>query len=276
MNKPRFSTLGLAAAAVAVMAGTSAARAAVLTTVPMQGGMVMPMVSYHASDGRIHVMMPAEIPQLTPLLASHPEDSFDPADPWFDALDPSRNGMSFSRRYGFVMDAMSDPLPDGMQMWIRKLSGPPDLKFHRYSGSEPKLFDPIFGTDGATNALYWNGMMFHPVVAAPPGTNSYTATFEVFLRDIATGEPAAGSSSGPLEFHLANVSDGRPTLALSQGMILTWPLSTPTRWVLESALTPDAVVWAEVTNAPITIDDRLCVTIDGDAAEQFYRMRYVP
>jgi hypothetical protein len=65
----------------------AAALAATLTSVPMQGGMVMPMVAYHADLGHLHVLMPDEIPQLTPLLVSHPGDQFDPADPWFDDLE---------------------------------------------------------------------------------------------------------------------------------------------------------------------------------------------
>ncbi|MFO1512161.1 MAG: hypothetical protein U1F83_04480 [Verrucomicrobiota bacterium] len=66
------------------------ASAATLTNVPMQGGMAMPMVSYNATDGKIHVMMPMEVPALTPLLLSNPAGNFNPADPWLDSVDPSR------------------------------------------------------------------------------------------------------------------------------------------------------------------------------------------
>ena len=168
-------------AAILIAAGAQDVSAAILTQIPPPDSMAMPMVSYQASDGMIHVMMPGAVPQLTPLLVSNPGDSFDPADPWFNALDPSAQGASFSRRYGFMMDSMSDPLPVNTQMWIRKLTGPADLKIYNYSSSIPKQLTPVFGTDGSTNAVYWNGMMWHPVVAAPPGTNSYTATFEVYL-----------------------------------------------------------------------------------------------
>lgn len=239
----------------------------------------MPMVSYHASDGMMHVMMPAEIPQLTPLLISHPGDSFDPADPWFDALDPSRQGGSFSRRYGFVMDAMSDPLPAGTQMWIRKLSGPEELKIYRYSSSAPKTFAPVFGTDGATNALYWNGMMFHPAVVAPPGTNGYTATFEVYLLDTASGQEVPNTSSGPLVFNWTDVSDGRPGLSITQdvqGIVVAWPAATTTNWILESVSTLNSPMWATVTNTPVSIDGRPGVVFDGSMPQQFFRMRYQP
>lgn len=254
----------------------SLVQAAVLTAVPMQGGMVMPMVSYHAGDGRLHVMMPTEIPQLTPLLISHPGDSFDPADPWFDTLDPSRQGASFSRRYGFVMDPMSDLLPPGTQMWIRKLSGPPELGFHRYSASAPKAFEPIFGTGGVTNALYWNGMMFHPVVAAPPGTNSYTAVFELYLLNTVSGAEIANSSSGPLGLEWTNVPDGRPALSLAPGIIVAWPASTPTNWVLESASAVNASQWTLVTNTPVILDGQPRVVLEPSGAARYLRMRYVP
>jgi hypothetical protein len=114
-----------AVCAVSLTVAASAGRAATLSSVPMQGGMVMPMVSYHSSDGMMHVMMPATVPQLTPLMVSNPGDSFDSADPWFGALDPSAQGKAFSRRYGFVMDANTELLPAGTQIWIRKLSGSP-------------------------------------------------------------------------------------------------------------------------------------------------------
>jgi len=57
-----------AVCAVSLTMAAGSGRAATLTAVPMQGGMVMPMVSYHSSDGMMHVMMPATVPQLTPLL----------------------------------------------------------------------------------------------------------------------------------------------------------------------------------------------------------------
>ena len=238
--------------------------------------MLMPMVSYHADDRRIHVMMPVAVPQLTPLLASNPGDSFDPSDPWFNALDPSRQGASFSRRYGFMMDSGSDFLPANSQIWIRKLAGPADLKFYRYSESAPRALTPVFGTDGTTNALFWNGMMFHPVVSGPPGTNGYTATFEAFLVDTTTGEEVQNSSSGPLIFNWTNVSDGRPVLNLSQKIVVAWPSATTTNWVLESATSPNATTWTSVTNAPVIVDGQPSVVLDQTAVQQYFRMRFVP
>jgi len=250
--------------------------AATLTNVPMQGGMVMPMVSYHANDGMIHVMMPTTVPQLTPLLISNPADNFDPGDPWFDSVDPSRQGASFSRRYGFVMDAMSDLLPAGTQMWIRKLSGSPELKSYRYKDTAPKAWQPIFGTDGVTNALFWNGMMFHPAFTAPPSTNNLSATFEVYLLDTTTGLEVPNSSSGPLVFDWTNAPDGRPALNLAQRVVVGWPVNTTTNWVLESAASANATTWTTVTNTPVTVDGQPCVVLEGSATQEYFRMRYIP
>lgn len=271
MNNGKF----LRSAALLTLLGFRSA-AAVLTAVPMQGGMVMPMVSYHAAEERFHVTMPPEAPQLTPLLRSHPADAFDPADPWFPALDPSAQGASFSRRYGFVMDALTDPLPPGTQMWIRKLSGAPELKVFRYSGSEPKAWQPIFGTDGVTNALHWNGMMFHPAFTAPPGTNPLTAIFEIYLLDTTSGLEVPNASSGPLAFHWTNVSDGRPALRISPGNLVTWPANTTTNWVLESAASPGAGDWRIITNQPVLAEGQLGVTLENPGRQQYFRMRHVP
>ncbi len=276
MKKISVRLFVLPVAAVVLACGISTGRSATLTAVPMQGGMVMPMVAYHAEHGHLHVTVDPTVPQLTPLLASNPADNFDAGDPWFNALDPSRQGMSFSRRYGFVMNSVTDALPPNTQIWIRKLTGAASLKFYRYAANVPKAFDPIFGTDGVTNAMYWNGVMFHPAVAAPPGTNHYLATFEVYLLDTTTGLELPGSASGPFAFNFTNVPDGRPALNLAQRIVVGWPADTTSNWVLESAAAADAMEWTTVTNAPVTLDGEPGVVLESNESQRFFRMRYVP
>ncbi|MGE3311595.1 MAG: hypothetical protein AB7O66_16640 [Limisphaerales bacterium] len=176
---PCFHLLTLTGTALLVL---RSADGATLTAVPMQGGMMMPMLSYSASDGRIHALLDPAIPQLTPLLIRNPSDGFSPDDPWYLALDPRRQGLAFSRRYGFVMDTVTDPLPKGTTIWLRKLSGPAELVVYRTAGSVPKAFEPIFGTAGSSSSMAWSGMIFHPAFTAPPGTNSYTATCGAMKR----------------------------------------------------------------------------------------------
>ena len=248
------------------------AGAATLPSVPMQGGMVMPMIGYHADHGHLHVMVDPTVPQLTPLLVSHPGDGFEAADPWFDALDPSRQGLAFSLRYGFVMDSMTEPLPEGTAIWIRKLSGSPGLAVYRYRDTAPKVWEPIFGTDGSPAAMAWNGMMFHPAFTAPAGTNSFTATFEAYLVDVGTGEEMPGTGTGPFVFNWTTVPDGRPEVSIAPVMVIAWPAAT-TGYVLESAETPSAGEWQPVTNAPVTLNGQSAVLLDQAAAKKFFRLR---
>lgn len=249
--------------------------AATLTAVPMQGGMVMPMLSYQAADGRMHVIMDATVPQLTPLLVSNPGDSFAPGDPWFEALDPSRQSRSFSRRYGFVMDAMTDPLPANTQMWIRKLSSTSGLSGYRYADTVPKAFQPIFGTDGSTNALYWNGMMFHPAFTAPAGTNTYAATFEAYLVNTTTGAEVPNSSTAPFVFSWTNEPDGRPSLDIGQRIVIYWPASS-TNYVLEGTDSLSDGTWTLVTNSPVTVEGQSAIVLAPSEARKFFRMKLAP
>ncbi len=252
-----------------------AVQAATLTSVPMQGGMVMPEFSYNASSGRVEVAMPPDIPQLTPLLVSHPSDQFNPADPWFNNLDPSAQGYSFSRRYGWVMAGASDPLPPNTAIWIRKLSGSPELGFYRYSGSAPKAWEPIYGTAGSPAARMWNGMMFHPGVSAPPGTNPLSATFEAYLVDTVTSNEVPDSSTGPFVLNFTNVEDGRPGLGAMMAFTVQWDPAA-TNWGLEWANSPTSTVWNAVTNVPSIFDGASTVILDPSQGSRVYRLRRLP
>lgn len=245
----------------------------------MQGGMVMPMLAYHSADGTLTIQLAPTVPQLTPLLASNPGDNFDPADPWYDRLDPSRRGLAFSRRYGFVMDTATDPLPSGMAIWIRKLSSSPGLGAYRYRNGAVKLWDPIFGTAGMTNALQWDGTMFHPGFTAPPGTGTHTATFEAFLVDTGTGTAVPGGSTGPFTLNWTVVPDGRPTLTIAtmistNSIMICWP-TMATNYVLETAEALANSSWTQVTNEPLLIDGQRAVILAPSAPGKFYRMRLV-
>ena len=275
LNKSLFRNLPTAVRAVSLTVSLASASAATLTGVPMQGGMVMPMVAYHAEHGNLHVMLESTVPQLTPLMVSNPGDSFDPSDPWYDLLDPGRQGLAFSRRYGFVMDTMTDPLPADTEIWLRKVSGPIEVGFYRYSASAPKAWEPIFGTAGAPHALHWNGMMFHPGVTAPPGTNTLTATFEAYLVNTITGLEVPESSSGPFAFNWTLVPDGRPALDITSKIVIAWP-TTGTNWVLEAADTLAASNWTRVTNTPVLVEGRPAVVLSGAEAKRFFRMTLVP
>lgn len=268
--------LGLCLALASIATSLSAAE---LATVPMQGSMLMPTVWYHEETDSVTVGLDDIIvtAQLTPLLVSHPNDYFNAVDPWFESLDPSRQGLAFSRRYGFVMHAMSDYLPGDRALWIRNLSASPGLSFYDYNDFTPPLtWNPIFGTAGSTNAAHWNRVMWHIGVTAPPGTNNYSATFEIFVMNIASGQPVANSSSGPFTLNWTCGPDGRPTLAISNSVpghvLLHWPASA-TNWSLLTAVAPGSSDWQAVTNTSTVSGSELLVTLSATNRNQYYRLQ---
>jgi len=274
MSKNIFRSFSVLASLIAGLAAPAAVRAATLTTIPMQGTMVMPTVTYSASAGALQVTVDPTVPQLTPLLISNPADHFAAGDPWYDLLDSGRQSLAFSRRYGFVMGSSTDSLPVGTAIWLRKLSSSPGLGTYRYQSSVPKAFDPIFGTAGSTNAMMWNGMMFHPCFTALPGTNSFTATFEAFLMNTNAGVEVAGSSSGAFTLNWTNMPDGRPLLNLAQKVVIAWP-STATNYVLQCADTMPCSAWTTLTNTPVMLDGQPAMILDMSGTKKFYRMSLV-
>lgn len=247
------------------------ATSATLTMVPMQGSMVMPMIAYHASDSTLTVkLMPAAV-QLTPLLVSNPQDGFAPGNPWFADLDPAGRGLSFSRRYGFVMDSMSDPLPAGIAIWIRKLSMSPGLAAWKYRAN-PQEWQPIFGTAASPDVYPWDGTMFHPTFAAVPGTNAFSAEFEAFLVNAASEQPLPNGSTGPFTLTFTNVPDGRPHLWFANHQV-RWPAGS-TNYVIECCDNISAPAWSAVTNGIQQEGPDNCVTLDPSVKSRFFRLKW--
>ena len=240
----------------------------------------MPEVSYHADSDSVTVDLSGitETAQLTPLLVSNPNDSFDPGDPWFEDLDPSQQGLAFSRRYGFDMDPNTDLLPADRQLWIQEDTNSPNLAFYDYSAT-PALWAPIFGTAGSSNATYWSGLMWHVGVTAPPGTNTYSAAFEVYVLDTTTGQEVPGSSSGPFVLNWTSAPDGRPSLNIAaddaNGVIITWPASA-TNWTLVSSEDLASGDWTAVTNPPVALNGQSAVSFEPAAPLQFFRLQRNP
>ena len=267
--------------------------AAVLQLVPRQGGMLMPEVYYHADSDSVTVDLSALydqygnpiIAQLTPLLVSNPNDSFDPADPWFQYLDPSRQGLAFTRRYGYDMDVMTDYVPGNRALWIRNLGSSPELLFYDYMDQMYNPLDasptwnPILGTAGTSNAVYWNEGMWHMGVAAPPAppgtTNLYSATIEIYVVNTDTGEEVTNSGT-TFVLNWTDVPDGRPALAINLAetnrIVLTWPASATNGWYLVSATNLDSTNWTAVTNAVVATNNLAAVFLDRPAALQFFRL----
>jgi hypothetical protein len=269
---PRFLVL-LAIGLIAVP-GAVPVRAAVLDMVPMQGGMVMPALAYSATTGRLSIEMEHEIPLLVPLRISHPGDSFRPEDPWFDALDPSRQGQAFSRRYGFVMSPLTDPIPAGTAITLHLLEASPELSFYRYMMGPPGGMAPLFGTAGTDPAWRWNGMMFHPLVMAPAVEADLEAIFEATLVDSVTGARVDGSETEPFVLRWVSVSDGRPVLGIATRIVLEWDVQDG-EWVAEAAPGPEGP-WTALEEAPIPSGSRRILLVTPSPGARFFRLRETP
>ena len=256
-------------------------RAGVLETVPRQGGMLMPEVYYHADSDTVTVDLSGVtnvVNQLTPLLISDPGDWFDPAAAWFDCLDPSRGGRAFSRRYGWDMDVMSDLLPGDRALWIRNLGSSPELTFYDYNDYvSPLTWNPIWGTAGTPSTIVWNRIMWHFGATAPPGSNVYWATFEVYVVDTTTGQEVPGSSSGPLPLAWTCVPDGRPVLTITNSppgaVTVSWPASA-TNWSLFWTTNLLSTNWVAATNPVVALGSYSTVVFSNTLPQEFYRLQY--
>ena len=277
---PRMKARFLFLLSLWLVAGCHAV-AAMLEVVPRQGGMLMPQVYYHADTDTVTVDLAGVtnvVNQLTPLLISAPHDWFDPAAAWFDCLDPSRQGRAFSRRYGWDMDGMSDLVPDDRALWIRNLGSSPELSFYDYNDYvSPLTWNPILGTAGTLNATVWNRVMWHFGATAPPGSNVYSATFEIYVVDTATGQEVPGSRSGPLLLTWTCVPDGRPALTITNfppgAVTISWP-ALATNWSLFWTTNLLSTNWASATNPVVALGSYSTVLFSNTPPQQFFRLQY--
>lgn len=269
-------TFTLLAAALGLLSGRpAAAQDMTLTNVPMQGPMVHIEVVYHAADNVLHAHPEETIPQLTPLSISQPEARFDAADPWYSLLDPLQAGYAFNRQYGLVMGADTDPLPEGTGVWVRQVSATPGLSAFRYRGTDPKAWEPMFGSGGSSEVLEWNLVMFHPAYACPVGSGPHTAEYEAYLVDLATGSPVAGIEPAPFTLHwtVAGEPAEEPQLAIAQRVVIEWPMNSGTV-VLEAADKVPGSPWEQVTDQPMEVNGHRMLLVDPSlAARKFFRLR---
>lgn len=163
--------------------------AAVLTSIPgpdAQGGMIMPMVMLDEGTKTLSFMMDSYVPpMLVPLNVLKPGDSFEPADAWYDLLNPLPQGAGalFSSRFGFM--SMSVSLPSNLSLAIKLTSLSSNLmQGWNYVDGSP-LFDLAFSSIG--DQVLWDGGMWHTIFTLPSGVpaGTYTASFEVFIADMA-------------------------------------------------------------------------------------------
>jgi hypothetical protein len=260
---------------ICAVAPITVLNAAVVTSVPMQGAMVHVSLAYDAAQNSVVAHVDPVVPELKPLDISNPTDQFSAADPWYSYLDSSQQGLAFNRQYGFVPDALTDPLPQGTGIWIRNLSLTPGITAFRYRSTDPKAWEPMFGCGGSSTVWQWNMAMFHPAMAAPALAGTHSGVFEAFLVDLQTGQPVPGVATATFELDWTVAASARPALTLERKIQLRWP-SSATNYVLQTAAALDATTWTTVTNTPVVSDGNNAVILDEAVGHCFFRLVRTP
>jgi len=232
------------------LSGMGEAAGAVLTMVPMQGGMVHVNI-LHRTEGGVPVLsvhLDPSVPVLLPLAVSYRGSRFEEAQPWHAELDPFGRGMAFNRQYGFVLDGSSDPLAEGHGIRIRQLTAHPELRVRLYR-QNPATWEPMFGQGGSEADFSWNLMMFHPAYALSGWVEGpVEAEYEAFMVD-ADGERLGGAARFTLRWEVV------------RGLVVVGPVKragemevgvvVPDAWagdtlVLQRAEGPVATSWVDV------------------------------
>lgn len=168
----------LSAAAASLSASIASAQAP-----PMGGPMQMYMVSID-TDAQTLMAMPMS-PDFTTVELQNYGDTYSGAAAVL-------NGTWFNRQWGWNSSGFAD-LGDN-RVWIELLSATPGLSI--YSGGafgNAGTFDPIFGTEGSSNRIAWNGVMLHNWYAGTtPGL--YAHSYRLYVGD-ADGNDLGWSSA---------------------------------------------------------------------------------
>ncbi|WP_309398811.1 PEP-CTERM sorting domain-containing protein [Cerasicoccus maritimus] len=174
-----YSKSFVSASCLAIAASAASLHAAELSSV----GQIMPMVhisiQFNSFDNTLAAVVDSDVPQMTPLSILSPGDSFNPADPWYDTLDPSQEGLAWTRRYGFV--STLDPAPDDLYFWVSLDAVSAGLEAYYYRES-PATFEAIFGTDGSSFLWQYPDSMTHPVFATD-NVGNYSVSGIVYIGD---------------------------------------------------------------------------------------------
>ncbi len=268
------------AIATAALAFVPNAHPDVLSQVPMQGAMAHVNIRHTTVAGlpTLSVHLDPGIPTLTPLVVSHPDDSFDPTHPWHADLDPRAGGFAFNRQYGFLLDGESDQLAEGHGIRIRQIGTSPGLLSRLYRGS-PATWEPMFGQNGSSDLFSWNLIMFHPAYALSPDIEGpIEADYEAFVVD-ASDRPIGTPTNFKLVWNVARaLTLLRPRLTGGEVEI---DAVLPMSWngyhlSLERRSAADAGTWVEAATLMNALGGTNVIRdASPPATGAFYRVRAV-
>jgi hypothetical protein len=100
--------------------------------------------------------------------------------------------------------------------------------------------------------------------------------YTVFIGGNDNANKTAGTALSPHGISATFTVAPAPGPSIAQKVFISWPSETTTNWVLESTSDINAGNWTSVTNTPVVVDGQPGVVLDSSAAEQFFRLNYVP
>jgi hypothetical protein len=167
---------------LAMMTMGLAATGAIADTPRMGGPMKHVMVSFDGAAIHAH----ADPMVATPLLRDYGETYAAPAD--------VLNATMYNAQYGWMVEGFW-AAPEGAVIWIEETQASDGLETYRGMSS----FTPIFGSDGSSALLQWNGTMMHNWYAVDVA-GEYQATYRVYFG-APTGEPLAEYGAGTVSLN---------------------------------------------------------------------------
>jgi hypothetical protein len=204
----RFLSLPFLACAVLIVPPAFAGEISAVPGPDDQGGMLMPMVTIVGADnaanptsGTLSIAFnPGSVPDLQTLQQWSAGSWFAESAAWRPDIGspsgvggtPAANagsGARFNNQYGFMFMAMPmlgmANIPAGKSLGIRLTAiSSGDLESFNYVNGQNR-WDAVFPSVGSQ--VLWNGSMWHNYFTLPAAaaTGSYTATFEVFIANLA-------------------------------------------------------------------------------------------
>lgn len=124
-------------------------------------------------------------------------------------------GTMYNAQYGWMVEGFWTP-PTGSVLWIEQVSATPNLL--SYMGGSmmgSPAYEPIFGTEGSSPRIQWNGVMLHNWYAAnAPG--EYEATYRIYFGD-ANGVATPGFDAGQVTLSWTAVPTPGTAMVLGLG-----------------------------------------------------------
>lgn len=169
--------------------------------------------------------------------------------------------------------------------WVQQNINPSATDESPTDGSWNAVGDWKIGGDGDLPGDFSQLSSFIYKASAASTNSGGTATgsfalpagdYTVFIGGNDISNKTSGTALSPYGVAATFSVTPAPALTIAQKVFVAWPVGTATNWVLQAAPSLSPSSWSNVTNAPVVVDGQPGVVLDRNAAQQYFRMNYVP